>query len=82
MEGRNLAQTEWLKLWSELTIANSQIKSENKMLRYQAHARKRVERPDTLLDFVITLMDAQDTVLEIGPGNGRWTIPVARKVKE
>jgi FkbM family methyltransferase len=76
-----LAQTEWLKLWNELTISNSQIKSQSKMLRYQAHARKRVERPDTLLDFIITLMDAQDTVLEIGPGNGRWTIPIAHKVK-
>jgi predicted RNA methylase len=81
LEGRKLAQIEWLKLWSELTTANSQIKSENNMLRYQAHARKRVERPDTLLDFVITLMDSEDTVVEIGPGNGRWTIPVARKVK-
>jgi SAM-dependent methyltransferase len=73
---------DWLKLWSDLVKDNYQPKAENRMPRYKEHARKRVERPDPLLDFVINLADARDTVIDIGPGSGRWTIPLARKVKK
>jgi hypothetical protein len=80
-EGSTLAENEWLKLWSDLVRDNYQPREEERMVRYKDHARKRQERPDPLLDFIIGLVDSQDSVIEIGPGNGRWTLPLARRVR-
>ncbi len=76
-----MTQTDWLKLWSELVSFNYQPRDENKTLRYTAHARKKSERPDPLLDYVLSQVYRNDTAIEIGPGSGRWTIPLAHKVK-
>jgi SAM-dependent methyltransferase len=77
-----MAEIDWLKLWSELVKDNYQPKAAQKMVRYRQHARKRTERPDPLLDFILSMADSQDTVIDVGPGSGRWTIPLARKVKK
>jgi hypothetical protein len=77
-----MSETNWLKLWSDLVRVNDQPKEEQRMVRYKEHARKRTERPDPLLDFVIEQADSQDSIVEIGPGSGRWTIPLAHKVKK
>ncbi|HSW57363.1 MAG TPA: methyltransferase domain-containing protein [Dehalococcoidales bacterium] len=74
-----MAETDWLKLWSDLTQANFRADDTNLPRRYQVHTEKKQERPDPLLDYLLTLVDPEMSVLEIGPGNGRWTIPLARK---
>jgi SAM-dependent methyltransferase len=76
-----MSEIDWLKLWSELVKVNYQPKEMQRMVRYKEHARKRSERPDPLLDFVISQAGPNDSVIDIGPGSGRWTIPLARKVK-
>ena len=72
-------ETDWLEYWREL-VNNYPHQSKNEsMKRYRSHARHNQERPDPLLDFVIESIDSNTTVLEIGSGNGRWTIPLAKK---
>ena len=73
-----LMQNDWLKLWRELVLAGPPTSNSELAKRYKAHTRKRNERPDQLLDFVIKRIDAETTVLDIGAGSGRWTIPLAK----
>ena len=73
--------TDWLKLWRELVNATSYTprkESSSLRRRYEEHARKRKERPDPLLDFVLKNIDSHTSVIDIGAGSGRWTIPLAR----
>ena len=50
--------------------------------RYEVRARREAaERYDPLLDFVLQDIDSQTSVLDVGAGNGRWTIPVAQKAR-
>jgi hypothetical protein len=76
-----VVETNWIELWNELAAASTPPKLEQGMQRYKEHARKRTERPDPLLDFILSQTRPEDTVIDIGPGSGRWTIPLARKVK-
>lgn len=76
-----MKEVDWLALWRELVARNSQPKEERLVKRYEAHARKRMERPDPLLNFVLEEVAGQDTSIDIGPGNGRWTIPLAKTVR-
>jgi SAM-dependent methyltransferase len=76
---------DWLDLWRELVLSTSTSagqKSESLRNRYIEHARKQSERFDPLLDFVLKNVDSQTTILDIGAGNGRWTIPLAQNGKE
>lgn len=73
-----LAETNWLELWRELSITAVRPMGRETTKRYEEHARSRqAERPDPLLDFVRQNTGNQDTVLDIGSGNGRWIIPLA-----
>jgi SAM-dependent methyltransferase len=74
-----LVETDWLKLWRELVTSTSHIPSGELYQRYKRHALKSGERPDSNLDFVINNLDPSFTVLDIGAGSGRWTIPIAGK---
>jgi len=77
-----MKEVDWLELWRELVMRSSRPKKKRKMVeRYKAHSRKRTERPDPLLDFILKETDVQDTVIDIGPGTGRWTIPLAKTIK-
>lgn len=67
----------WLELWRKLVERNSRPRRGGMVEKYKRHARKKAERPDPLREFVLKEMNAEDTVLEIGPGTGRWTIPLA-----
>lgn len=76
-----MMETDWLKLWRELILAGSPAPNSELVSRYKAHASRRNERPDQLLDFVLKRIDGETTVLDIGAGNGRWTIPLAKIAK-
>jgi SAM-dependent methyltransferase len=71
----------WLELWQDLINANPHISNGEPMKRYRTHAQQRRQRPDPLLDYVVQSIDNNVTVLDIGAGNGRWTVPLAQKAK-
>jgi 2-polyprenyl-3-methyl-5-hydroxy-6-metoxy-1,4-benzoquinol methylase len=74
-----MVEIDWLELWRELIIANPHTSDSSPMKRYRAHSHLKKERPDPLLDFVIQSLAPGMTVIDIGAGNGRWTIPLAKK---
>ena len=74
-------EIDWLELWRELVARKLHPKTEKLVERYRAHSQKQKERPDTLLDFVLKEVNPQDTAVDIGAGTGRWTIPLAKKIK-
>jgi len=71
-------EIDWLELWRELIIANPHTPNSEPMKRYKTNARQGRQRPDSLLDFVLKSIDSRVTVLDIGAGNGRWAIPLAK----
>jgi FkbM family methyltransferase len=74
-------ETEWLNLWRELVSANPHAPNNEAIKRYKTHALQKRQRPDPLLDFVVRSIDGNTTVLDIGAGSGRWTMPLAAKAK-
>ena len=74
-------ETDWLKLWRELVLAGPITSKSELAKRYKVHARKQNERPDQLLYFILRGIDSETTVLDVGAGSGRWTIPLARIAK-
>jgi 2-polyprenyl-3-methyl-5-hydroxy-6-metoxy-1,4-benzoquinol methylase len=71
-------EIDWLELWRELAT-NTKAGSGERGSRYHVHSRSKTgDRPDLLFNFVLKNMDSQSTVLDVGAGNGRWTIPLAR----
>ncbi len=76
-----MKEVDWLELWHELVTRSFKPETEKVPERYKAHAGKRVERPDPLLDFIFRESSIEDTAIDIGSGTGRWTIPLARKIK-
>ncbi len=74
-------ETDWLKLWRELVSANPHAPNADAIKRYKTHAFQKKQRPDPLLDFVVGSIDGDMTVLDIGAGSGRWTIPLAATAK-
>ena len=72
---------DWLELWKELIIANPHTPNSEPIKRYKNHSHQKRQRPDPLLDFILQSVDTNITVLDIGAGNGRWTIPLAKRVK-
>jgi len=76
-----LMENDWLKLWRELVLAGPPTSNSELAKRYKVHAGKRSERPDQLLDFILREVDDETTVLDVGAGSGRWTIPLAKTAK-
>jgi len=76
-----MRQIDWLELWRELVMRNSRPETERLVKRYKVRAQKHTERPDPLLDFILKEIDVQDTLVDIGPGTGRWTIPLAKTTR-
>ena len=73
----------WLELWRDLVNATTaRTGGKEGAKRYEVRSRqKTAERPDQLLDFIVQNIDSQDTVLDVGAGNGRWAIPLAKRVR-
>jgi SAM-dependent methyltransferase len=72
-------QVDWLQLWRELVTNTSQSPAGELIKRYKKHALQGSERPDSHLDFVLNTVDPTSSVLDIGAGSGRWTLPLAGK---
>jgi len=88
-----MVDTDWLKLWHDLA---EKFRTESKQGEagvtgrwakrahsrgYTAEHRER-DRDDPLMQFVLERLQPDDTVLDIGAGIGRWSIPMARVCKK
>jgi SAM-dependent methyltransferase len=77
-------ETYWLELWREL--AEAFLKpgpgaDEGMVERFRAAHREKAARPDRLLGHVLTQVGAGASVLDVGAGTGRWTIPLAQAAR-
>jgi SAM-dependent methyltransferase len=88
-----MTEPDWAELWRELAARvhrpawesrsedgrRREASAEKRASRFDAAVKcKGAERPDALLDFVLTKLRPEDTVLDIGAGSGRFAIPFAR----
>ena len=81
---------DWAALWQSLATEDVQSGAEGEqqmVTRWRRVAQeldaatgKRPNYPDPLLDFLLSRLTPDMTVLDIGAGVGRWTVPIARKV--
>ena len=82
--------TDWIGLWKNLVgeYMAGAAQSENTLLerwgkrRKQAgysEANRRRDRDDPLMRFVLDQLSPDDTVIDIGAGIGRWSIPMSKK---
>jgi len=85
--------TDWNALWRELV----EIKEKNhrapngqavhpdlwadRAVEYRESVRRKWVRPDSSRDFILSRIDSDSTVLDIGAGTGAWSILLARKAK-
>jgi len=76
-----MKEIDWLELWRELATRKHHPETDRLVERYKAHGNKRKERPDALLGFVLNELDGNETAIDVGAGDGRWTIPLAQKIK-
>jgi SAM-dependent methyltransferase len=79
---------DWAELWRELASDDLQASEEGAaqmVERWRGVARKLDGKggraADPLLDHVLGRLTPEMTVLDIGAGIGRWTLPIARKVR-
>lgn len=81
-------ETDWLGMWRELAtvlkrqLADHSFHDKKTAKKYEERTKKKNrEKKDELLDFVCSRLNLQDTVLDIGAGTGRWTVPMAKNAK-
>src|SRR5574337_490779 len=80
--------TDWAELWRKLASGDTQASAEGEaqmVERWRRMARQLDAGgkglPDALLDHILGALAAEMTVLDIGAGIGRWTLPIAKVVR-
>jgi SAM-dependent methyltransferase len=74
-----MMETDWIDLWNQVAAAALHTPERQKLNRGKKHFRRDSPvRPDPLLDFVLEKLTGEQSFLDIGAGNGRWTIPAAK----
>jgi SAM-dependent methyltransferase len=87
------ADIDYARLWRNLVerFREEPTQSEKSMMaRWRKRARSRAyseerrkhDRDDPLMQFVLGRLAPEDTVLDVGAGIGRWSIPMARECKK
>lgn len=83
-----MVSTEWAKMWGELASSDIQASFEGEAQMVERWRRvagqlDSGERglPDVLLDHILARLTPEMTVLDIGAGIGRWTLPIAGVVR-
>ncbi len=86
-------ETDWSALWRELASRprakpgaadkKGSFERKERAQQFEARTRKRnEERKDPLLEYVLNDLEPSETVLDIGAGTGRWTVPLAKNAKK
>jgi len=76
-------EPDYLQLWRDLTTrsrphSGTGFDRRERAQEYDAASRRRnMGKPDALFEFVKQYLRPDDTVIDIGAGTGRWTIPLA-----
>src|SRR5512136_2091271 len=85
--------TDWSSLWRELVEIKSRSRkrdagAESQADVWQAKARsfdesvkRRWAKPDSSREFILSQLDADSTVLDIGAGTGAWSALLARRAR-
>ncbi|HAL46828.1 MAG: class I SAM-dependent methyltransferase [SAR202 cluster bacterium] len=87
-----MPETDWGKLWRELVerFSAEPAQGDNELVaRWSKRVRsagftdeqRRRDRDDPLMRFVLSKIQPADTVLDVGAGIGRWSIPMAMKAR-
>lgn len=81
--------TDWAALWRELATSDIQasVEGETQMVERWRRVARRLDsgekrEPDPLLDFILGRLEPRMTVLDIGAAIGRWTLPIAGRVRQ
>jgi 2-polyprenyl-3-methyl-5-hydroxy-6-metoxy-1,4-benzoquinol methylase len=86
--------TEWSSLWRELVEIKSRSRKRDMSAEpmadvWRARARsfdesvkRRWAKPDSSRAFILSQLDVDSTVLDIGAGTGAWTVLLARRVRQ
>lgn len=87
----SITETDWLRLWRELVEESRRLAGQRRSGRtgsqrkapqyFDAATKRKSVRPDPLVDFTVGKLTPESSVLDIGAGTGRWTIPMARVAK-
>jgi len=85
--------TDWNALWKELVELHNADRSKrrdsgeekdpwiNRARRFHEGVRARWRQDDSSRDFILSRVDADSTVLDIGAGTGAWSMLLARHVR-
>ncbi len=85
--------TDWIALWRELVEARARGREsaadrgtstdqwEARARDFNEHVNRRWARPDSSRDFIVSKLDADATVLDIGAGTGVWAALFAGHVR-
>ena len=82
---------DWLLLWRELVEKQANLFKakdndndswKKKAKKFDKDVKKRWAKPDSSRDFVISRLDSNSTIVDIGAGTGSWAILMAKKVKK
>jgi 2-polyprenyl-3-methyl-5-hydroxy-6-metoxy-1,4-benzoquinol methylase len=85
--------TDWNSLWRELVEIKANSRKHkyeggaqadiwtDRAIEYREGVKRRWARPDSSREFIISQMDPELTVLDIGAGTGSWSILLSRHAK-
>ena len=83
-----MARGEWAERWRALALRDQMTGAEGEaqMVERWRNLAGRLDdgsetRPDPILDFVLDRLSEEMTVIDIGAAVGRWTIPIAERVR-
>jgi 2-polyprenyl-3-methyl-5-hydroxy-6-metoxy-1,4-benzoquinol methylase len=85
--------TDWNSLWRELVEIKALSRKEkpgaepqadawaDRAIEFKKGVKRRWARPDSSRDFILSQLDADSTVLDIGAGTGAWSVLLSRYAK-
>jgi 2-polyprenyl-3-methyl-5-hydroxy-6-metoxy-1,4-benzoquinol methylase len=82
--------TDWSSLWRELVEIKSHSRKRDvgadvwnaRGRSFDETVKRRWAKPDSSRDFILSQLDADATVLDIGAGTGAWTVLLAHHVRQ